>query len=72
MGICVPPDDERNYILGRRYNVEYQLGNGKHNTFSNILKKADGEYFWFCSEEDGLDVIKQDMILTMICVRNEK
>jgi hypothetical protein len=59
-------------MLDRRYNVEYQLGNGKIQTLSNVLENADGEYFWFCSEEDGLDMIKQDRVLTMVCIRKEK
>lgn len=55
-------------ILGRRYNVEYKLGNGKIQTLSNILENVDSVYFWFSSPEDGMDIIKQDRIITMICL----
>lgn len=75
MGLNILPNVNDGYnkmVLGRKYNVEYQLGNGKICTLSNILENADGEYFWFCSEEDGLDVIKQDRVLTMVCIRKEK
>ena len=64
--------DKRNYILGRKYNVEYKLGNGIICTFSNILENVDGKYFWFCSEKDGLCVILQDRICTMVCTDNDK
>jgi len=63
------PDSEYGYILDKNYNVEYELGNGKRQTFSNILRNVDGTYFWFCSEEEGMDVIRQDRILTMTCIR---
>ena len=55
------------HMLNRLYNVEYKLANGKINTFSNILTNVDGKYFWFYSEENGLDIIKQDRIETMVC-----
>ena len=67
MSLNLLPDSEYNYVLDKSYNVEYELGNGKIKTFSNILRNVDGKYFWFCSEEDGMDVIKQDRIITMIC-----
>lgn len=56
---------------GKKYNVEYKLGNGKSYTFSNILEKIDETYFWFCSKENGLDIIRQDRILTMICIKEK-
>jgi hypothetical protein len=55
-------------FLNRRYNVEYELGNGKVQTFSNVLENVDGVYFWFCSPEDGMDIVRQDRIVTMICI----
>ena len=72
MSLNLLPDSEYNYVLGRSYNVEYELGNGKRNTFSNILENADGVYFWFSSKENGLDVIRQDRIITMVCLREKK
>jgi len=63
------PDSEYGYVLDRNYNIEYELGNGKRRTFSNILRNVDGTYFWFCSEEEGMDVIRQDKIITMTCIR---
>lgn len=69
MSLNLLPDGELSYILDRSYNVEYELGNGKRKTFSNILRNVDGVYFWFCSEEEGMDVIKQDKIITMTCIR---
>ncbi len=63
---------EREYIYGRKYNVEYELGNGRICTLSNILVNVDDKYFWFDSLEDGMDIIKQDRIVTMICLRDKK
>jgi hypothetical protein len=63
--------EDKDLLLGRRYNVEYELNNGKIHTFSNILTNTDGKYFWFTSKEDGLDVVKQDTIRTMICLREK-
>lgn len=56
-------------VLGKKYNVEYSLGNGKIKTFSNVLQKVDDGYFWFCNKEEGLDIIKEDRIMTMVCIR---
>jgi molecular chaperone HtpG len=36
-----------------------------------LFKNTDGKYFWFTSKEDGLDVVKQDTIRTMICLREK-
>ncbi len=72
MSLNLLPDSEYNYVLGRSYNVEYELGNGRIHTFSNILANVDGTYFWFCNEEEGMDVIRQDRILTMTCIRKSK
>lgn len=71
MSLNLLPDSEYNYVLDRSYNVEYELVNGKRNTLSNILANVDGTYFWFCSEE-GMDVIRQDRIITMTCIRKSK
>lgn len=62
--------NDTNNILGRLYNVEYELGNGKIQTLSNILENVDGVYFWFSSKENGLDIIRQDRIITMVCIRD--
>jgi len=71
MSLSIQEDTEN--ILGRKYNVEYKLGNDSIHIFSNILTNVDGTYFWFSSLEDGLDVIRQDRIVTMICLdRNKK
>ena len=37
--------EDTNKILGRRYNVEYEMANGKCATFNNILVNVDGVYF---------------------------
>lgn len=55
------------YIYGHKYNIEYELGNGSIHTFSNILTNVDGKYFWFDSPEGGMDIIRQDRIITMVC-----
>ena len=71
MGLVLSKNEKDNFYIGKKYNVEYELGNGKLNTFSNILANVDGKYFWFMSEENGMDVIKQDRILTMTCIREK-
>jgi len=58
------------YMLNRLYNVEYKLENETIETFSNILTNVDEKYFWFYSEEYGLDIIKQNRIETMVCQKN--
>ena len=71
MSLSIKEDTE--HILGRKYNVEYKVNNDSIHTFSNILTNVDGTYFWFSSLEDGLDIIHQDRIVTMICLdRNKK
>ena len=59
-----------NWTLGRNYNVEYKLGNGKMYTFSNILTNICDKYYWFLSEENGLDIIEKDKVVTMVCISN--
>lgn len=76
MGLSILPihkkeHDTYQYVLGRKYNVEYELGNGKIKTLFNTLENVDGKYFWFCSDEYGLDVIRQDRIITMTCLREK-
>lgn len=63
---------DENRVLGRLYNVAYDIGNGRIETFSNILENVDGTYFWFSSEEHGLDCIKQDRIIIMSCCERNK
>jgi len=71
MSLSIQEDKEN--ILGRKYNVEYKSNNDSIHTFSNILTNVDGIYFWFSSLEDGLDIIRQDKIVTIICLeRNMK
>ena len=57
---------------GRIYNVEYEMGNGKLCTFSNVLVNIDNKYFWFDSPEDGLAIINQDRVVTMVCQKEIK
>ena len=70
MSLLIKEDSEN--ILGRKYNVEYKINNDLIHTFSNILTNVDGTYFWFSSLEDGLDIIRQDRIVTMICLERNK
>ncbi len=58
--------------FNKRYNVEYELGNGKIFTFSNVLKNVDDGFFWFCSREEGLAFIRQDRIITMVSVKEDR
>ena len=67
MSLILKDKDSGKDFLNRRYNVEYETGSGKVHTFSNVLENVDRIYFWFCSPEDGMDVVRQDRILTMIC-----
>lgn len=56
------------WILNRKYNVEYKLENGKLETFNNVLVNIDHTHYWFLSEEHGLDIVKKDRIVTMVCI----
>ena len=70
MSLLIKEDTEN--ILGRKYNVEYKTNNDSIHTFSNALTNVDGTYFWFSSLEDGLDIIRQDRVVTMICLERNK
>lgn len=59
--------EDMDCVLGRRYNVEFEYGNGKLMTFNNVLTNVDGVYFWFSSKEDGLACIRQDRVTFMYC-----
>ena len=37
--------EDVNKILGRKYNVEYEMANGRCATFNNTLVNVDGIYF---------------------------
>ena len=71
MWLYVSGKDEKidKWTLDKSYNVEYELGNGKIMTFNNTLENIDDKYYWFLSEENGLDIIKKDRVITMICER---
>lgn len=56
----------------RRYNVEYELGNGMCRTLSNILVAINGNFLYFESEEDGLDIIRVDRIAAMTCIDRQR
>lgn len=72
MSLHLSKDEETNYyFLGKMYNVEYELSNGRCYTFSNILENVDGKYFWFCSKERGMDIIRQDRVVTMVCINRK-
>ena len=65
MNIFFGEDSE--YIYDRNYNVEYELGNKRICTFNNTLKNVDDKYFWFFSQSEGVCIIRQDRIITMVC-----
>lgn len=73
MWLYVSGKDEKidKWILNRNYNVEYKLGNEKTQTLSNILVNIDDRYYWFLSEDNGLDVIEKDRVVTMVCMSNK-
>ena len=56
----------------RKYNVEYELGNGICHTFSNVLIAVNGNHLYFESEENGLDIIRTDRIVSMTCIGRER
>lgn len=43
----------------------------KTQTLSNILVNIDDKYYWFLSEDNGLDVIGKDRVITMVCMSNK-
>ena len=63
--------DDKDEILGRSYNVIYSVTRNEKEKlyqFSNILVNVGDGYFYFSSKEDGLDVVKQDFIISISCV----
>jgi hypothetical protein len=73
MWLYVSGKDEKidEQTLGKNYNVEYKLGNGRLCTFNNNLVNIDDRYYWFLSD-DGLDVVEKDRVVTMVCHPNER
>ena len=67
MWLYVSGKDEKTdkQTLNKKYNVEYELGNGKINTFSSTLVNIDDKYYWFL-DDDGLNIIKKDRVATMV------
>lgn len=53
--------------INRNYNVEYFLGNGKIQTFNANMVNIEDGYFYFEDEDNGLIMIRQDVIRTMTC-----
>ena len=66
--------EDTDLIYNRNYKVCHYVDNKKisTNTFTNKLVNVDGAYFWFSSIENGLAVIKQDMVVYMGCVDESK
>lgn len=59
------------YALNKFYNVEYQMGNGKWNTFSNVLIGSDSLHLHFYNEESGqFDLVRTDRIVNMNTIPN--
>lgn len=72
MSLLLNRNEDNDNVLDRRYNVECELGDGRKITFSNTLTNIDGEYFWFSSKKNGMDVIRQNTVRTMICIDKDK
>lgn len=70
IGLTIVADKDG--VLGKHYNVEYESGNGKTNTFSNTLVNVGNGYFCFSSKLDGLEVVRQDRIIAMTCNSRER
>lgn len=68
MDLSIKIDTDK--ILGRTYNVEFELGNGRTMSLSIRLVNIDSKYFWFSSEENGLDCIRRDRIVFLSCCDN--
>jgi hypothetical protein len=45
-------------LIGKRYNVEFFLNNGKVQTFSSILANIDNIHFWF-EDDMGMCMVRQ-------------
>ena len=72
MSITIKEDTD--LIYSRNYKVCHYVDNKKisTNTFTNKLVNADGTHFWFSSIENGLAVVRQDMIVWMGCMDEPK
>ncbi len=56
-------------LIGKRYNVEYFLNNGKVQTFSSILVNIDGVHFWF-EDELGMCMVRQADIRSLMALKD--
>jgi len=70
MSLYIDPNKDKNddCILGRRYKVEYVVENGNYRTLNSKLMYVAGGYFWFSSKQDGLTLIKQELVNYMYCI----
>lgn len=68
----LPIQEDKDKILGRKYNVEFLDGRSRPCTLNNTLDYVDNTYFWFSSKEDGLSIIKQDRVTFMYCTDKPK
>lgn len=57
-------------IWGKVYNVEFEWGNGKTDTFSGVLENIDDQYFWFTDLDSGaLNVIRKERVIIIRFVK---
>lgn len=70
----LPIKEDTDLVYNRNYKVCYYTDDMKikTGTFINKLVNIDNTHFWFSSIENGLAVVRQDMIVSMGCVDEPK
>ena len=53
---------------GKKYNIEWYLGNGRLRTTSAILEDFGDGYFYFAYPNGGLFIIEQKAVRSLECI----
>lgn len=54
--------------FGKRYNIEWYLGNGKIRTTSAVMTSIEKGYIFFRYPSGGIFVIKDEIIRSLECL----
>ena len=54
--------------FGKKYNIEWYLGNGKIQTTSATLTNIDDKYFYFIYPHHGLFIIERKSVRSLECI----
>jgi hypothetical protein len=68
--IVMVGNNKNETACGKRYNIEWYLGNGKLQTTSAMLDNIGDGYFYFEYPNGGLFIIEQRNIRSLACLED--